>query len=63
MTVNEPEPPQRAGQPLEVVRESPDSTMLFAVLSTCFRAATGYDRWWHATVSGASGEALLRKAA
>jgi hypothetical protein len=39
------------------------SLLLFAVLSTCFRAPTGYDRWWHATVSRAGGEALFREAA
>jgi hypothetical protein len=39
------------------------SLVLFVVLSACFRAATGYDTWWHATVSRASGEGLLREAA
>jgi hypothetical protein len=39
------------------------SLVLFAVLSTCFRAATGYDRWWHATVSRSSRDGLLREAA
>jgi hypothetical protein len=38
------------------------SLSLFAVLSTCFRAATGYDRW-HATASRRGGEELLREAA
>jgi hypothetical protein len=39
------------------------SVVLLAVLSTCFRAATGYDTWWHTTVSRACGEELLREVA